>query len=137
MTTTPDMTYAQVAAITARLGFRPVDVAEEIGMDQRRFRRIRTGKLPVPAWLADQITQWAEEVDTDAQMLATRLKEQYHATGQPVTLVRYPSKGFLARTQQGIKARSVESWDAFLALTMFTLEADSVPYTLTTRGASQ
>lgn len=137
MTTTPDMTYAQVAAITARLGFRPVDVAEEVGIDQRRFRRIRTGKLPVPAWLADQVTRWAEEVDTDAQVLAARLIEQYHATGQPVTLVRYPSKGFLARTQQGIKARSVESWDAFLALTMFILDADAVPYTFVTRGADR
>lgn len=132
MTDAPEMSYAQLAAVTARLGFRPVDVAEEVGMDQRRFRRIRNGKLPVPTWLAQEVTRWAAEVDTDADHLARQLVAQHEDTGQPAVLVRYPSKGFLARTQQGIKARSVETWDAYLALVMFQLEDASVPYVFTT-----
>lgn len=134
MTDAPEMSYAQLAAVTARLGFRPVDVAEEVGMDQRRFRRIRNGTLPVPAWLAEEVTRWAQEVDADAARLARQLVAQHRDTGQPAVLVRYPSKGFLARTQQGIKARSVESWDAYLASVMFLLEDAAVPYTFTTRS---
>ena len=48
------MDYATLAATTARLGFRPQDVAETVGMDARRFRRIRTGKYEVPDWLAEK-----------------------------------------------------------------------------------
>ena len=46
-----------MAATTARLGFRPQDVAETVGMDARRFRRIRTGKYEVPDWLAERPLQ--------------------------------------------------------------------------------
>ena len=134
MTDTPEMTYAHLAAVTARLGFRPQDVAEEVGMDQRRFRRIRNGKLPVPGWLAQQVTEWAQEIDADAEHLAQHLIAHHHDTSAPAVLMRYPSKGFLARTQHGIKARSVETWDAYLALVSFQLDAAGVPYTFTTRS---
>lgn len=127
------MDYATLAATTARLGFRPQDVAETVGMDQRRFRRIRTGKYPVPDWLAAQITDWAQEVDTDAAEALSHHLTAHAVTGEPVHLTRYPAKGFLARAEHGIKATSVETWDAYLALIIIDLDAAAVPYTLTTR----
>lgn len=130
----PTMDYATLAATTARLGFRPQDVAETVGMDARRFRRIRTGKYEVPAWLAEKVTSWAQEVDADADTaLGLRLAE-HKSTGRPVTLTRYPAKGFLARAEHGVKATSVETWDAYLALITLELDAAGVPYTFTTRS---
>jgi hypothetical protein len=127
------MDYPTLAVTTARLGFRPQDVADEVGMDQRRFRRIRSGKYEVPPWLDAQVRQWADEVDTDAALAAKDLSEQHRQSGQAVTLLRYPAKGFLQRHEQGIKARSVESWDAYLALISFQLEEAGVPFEYATR----
>lgn len=128
------MDYATLAATTARLGFRPQDVAETVGMDQRRFRRIRTGKYEVPDWLATHVTEWAHEVDTDAAAALEHYLADHQITGEPVHLVRYPAKGFLQRAEHGIKSTSVETWDAYLALIIIDLDAAGVPYTFTTRG---
>lgn len=128
------MDAATLAAITARLGFRPQDVADELGMDPRRFRRIRTGKYPVPDWLADTVRGWAQEVDADAEHTATQHRDAYRQTPAPITLTRYPSKRVLAHHETGIKARSVETWDAYLALVMLDLDAAEIPYHLTTRS---
>ena len=128
------MDYATLAATTARLGFRPQDVAETVGMDARRFRRIRTGKYEVPDWLGEKVTSWAQEVDTDAEAALGLHLAEHEATGEPVTLTRYPAKGYLARTEHGIKATSVETWDAYLALITLGLDAAGVPYHFTTRS---
>lgn len=127
------MDAATLAAITARLGFRPQDVADELGMDPRRFRRIRTGKYPVPDWLADTVHGWAQEVDADAAAAAAQHRVAYRQNPAPVTLTRYPAKRVLAHHESGIKARSVETWDAYLALVMLDLDAHDIPYHLTTR----
>ena len=128
------MDYATLAATTARLGFRPQDVAETVGMDARRFRRIRTGKYEVPDWLAEKVTSWAQEVDADADTALDLHLAEHEATGEAVTLTRYPAKGFLARAEHGVKATSVETWDAYLALITLELDAAGVPYTFTTRS---
>lgn len=128
------MDYATLAATTARLGFRPQDVAETVGMDARRFRRIRTGKYEVPDWLAEKVTSWAQEVDADADTALGRHLAEHESTGEPVTLTRYPAKGFLARAEHGVKATSVETWDAYLALITLGLDIAGVPYTFTTRS---
>lgn len=130
------MNAATLAAITARLGFRPQDVADELGMDPRRFRRIRTGKYPVPDWLADTVRGWAQEVDADAAATAAQHRTTYRQTPTPtpITLTRYPAKRVLAHHETGIKARSVETWDAYLALVMLDLDAAEIPYHLTTRS---
>lgn len=127
------MDAAILAAITARLGFRPQDVADELDMDPRRFRRILTGKYPVPEWLADTVRGWAQEVDTDAASAAAQHRADYRQNPAPITLTRYPAKRVLAHHETGIKARSVETWDAYLALVMLDLDAHDIPYHLTTR----
>lgn len=127
------MDYATLAATTARLGFRPQDVADEVGMDQRRYRRIRTGKYPVPDWLADTVRSWAREVDADADATTNHHLTAYRQNPAPITLTRYPAKSYLARHETGIKSRSVETWDAYLALVMLDLDAAQIPYRLSTR----
>lgn len=127
------MPWPAVAAKSARLGFRLIDLAEELQINTRRLRRIRKGQLPVPHWMADQITTWEEEVDTDAEAWANKLITLAPTLNGPVTLTRYPAKGYLQRTQTGIKARSVETWDAYLAIVISQLDHAGIDWELTTK----
>lgn len=124
----------KLAAVAARLGMRPQDVAEELDVDLRRVRRIYAGKLPVPEWMAQALTERAQQLDADARTAAEQLLADHHASQDPVALWRYPSKSFLARRESGFKARAAETWDAYLLQIMLTLDARGVPYSLHTHG---
>lgn len=134
MTDEQPLNGATLRVIAASIGLhRSTDIAHLLDRGERTVKRWFADERPIGPDVAEAFRSWQQQF---SQAVNARLDEidKLVSDGAEIVLTRYPNKATLRDSEEdhSILTYSAETWDAYLARIVSTLEDQGVSYRVET-----